>query len=109
MAADSESLPDGTHPERVEVILPDGVRVEVRNSHRHYIERSVTLTSPDPEHDSNRIEVSVSASVSTYEPYARTPTLQFSAHPWWTRRQWEEAKRLGDRAWDEYERRFPNG
>lgn len=95
--------------DRREESLADGVQLVVHDQHRHYIERIVTLTAPDPVHVNNHIQVSVGSSVSTYEPKPGSPTIQFVQQPWWTRRQWELAKRLGDQAWDEYERRFPNG
>ena len=54
------------------------------------------------------IEVSVSASVSTYKNEPAPPRMGFSSHlMMMSRKQWELTKRLGDQAWDEYEKRFP--
>ena len=88
--------------------LPAGVLLEVRNSTRYYVDQCVTLTTKDPEYPELAFEVTVTGSVSSYEPKPTTPRLHFSSHATQsTRKQWELVKRLGDQAWDEYEKRFP--
>jgi hypothetical protein len=88
------------------VELPDGARLEVRNSHRHVIDQTVTISAPDPEWDNQRVEVVVSGSVTTYEPRPRAPTISFGSHPDWTDKQWALVKRLADQALAEYQKRF---
>lgn len=96
-----------------EEVLPNGVRVEVRNQTRYHVDKSVTLRVEDPEyvHPGPAMEVTVTGSVSNYEPKALPPKIQFASHLSCgaSRKQWELMKRLGDQAWDEYEKRFPNG
>lgn len=104
-----ESDESGT---REELDLPDGVKLEVRSSHRHHIDQTVTLSARDPDGHggvtSMPIEISVSASVSTYKNEPAPPRMNFSSHlMMMSRKQWELTKRLGDQAWDEYEKRFP--
>ncbi len=93
-------------------VLADGVRLEALDRTTHRVDRTVTLSAPDPECDDfsgRTIEVTVGGSSSSYEPQPARPSVRFSVMPSCSRRQWELVKRLGDQAWSEYEERFPRG
>ena len=51
--------------------------------------------------------VTVTVGIS-YEDRVRPPMMRSNqSYAMWSRKQWDLVKRLGDQAWDEYERRFP--
>lgn len=99
-----KKMDDGRHEE----VLADGVRLEARSKTTYHVDKFVTLRADDPDHAGNVIEVTVTASVHSYKPEPEPPRIQFSPHMMLaSRKQWEAVKRLADRAWDEYEKRFP--
>lgn len=103
-------------PEEEDVTIETNheVAIEVRDQTTYHVDRSVTLKAKDPDAIagmvtlSQTIEVTVGGTGSSYNADARPPTLKTNqVHQMWSRRQWELVKRLGDQAWEEYEKRFP--
>jgi len=93
----------------------DEAQIEVRNETRYYTDRFVVLKAKDPEDpfiassENPPIEVRVGGTVSSYNPAggAAPPALRLTPNlSCLTRKQWDLVKRLGDQAWDEYERKF---
>jgi hypothetical protein len=96
---------------RDEYELPNDVKLLVRNETTYSVQRSVSLTAKDPEHTDNPpIDVQVSGSVGSYKLEPTAPRLHVASHLvtfGMSHKQWELVKRLGDQAWQEYEKRFP--
>lgn len=91
--------------------LEDGSRIVVRDEATHTVHRSVNLAAGDPDYPGcgpplEDIDVVVS-SVESYDGNNREPRIGMGRLAYgMSRKQWELVKRLGDRAWSEYERRF---
>ncbi len=89
-----------------EKVLDDGVKLVVEESHSYHRTEYVRLTAPDPRWNDHEIQAVVCGSLSSYADHKPEPEIDVRHQHGFNRAQWDVYKKLADRAWDEYERRF---